>query len=84
MTYNVFLAVVAAICFAMLARLLLPRAWRDRLDLEAQRAWWRIKGAFARLRRRRRPRPVRTTEADAEREAREAIERAARRKRTLH
>ncbi len=72
-------ALVAAICIGGLIRVLLPSAQRERLDLGAQSAWWRIKAAFARLRRRR----PNISRADAEREAREAIERASR-KRTLH
>jgi hypothetical protein len=70
--------VVLCICIALLARMLLRPAQRERLDAAAQHVWWRCRDAAQRIARR--PRVSRT---DAAREAREAIERASR-KRTLH
>ncbi len=73
-------AVVLAMCLAMLVRMLLRPRLRARVDRSLQRAWWWMRDAFVRLRRR-----PRVSSADAQRQAREAIERAARRndKKTL-
>jgi len=71
-------AVILLMCLAMLVRMVLPRALRARLDRSLQRAWWWSRDALARLRRRR------VSRADAQRQARDAIERAARRKKNLH
>jgi hypothetical protein len=49
------------------------------VDRTLQRSWWWCRDAVQRLVRRRR-----VSSADAQREAREAIERAARKKRNLH
>ena len=62
-------------CAAALLRMLLRPAQRARVDRSLQRSWWWCRDALQRLLRRRRVRS-----ADAQREAREAIERAARRK----
>jgi len=72
-------AVILAMCVAMLVRMLLRPAQRARIDRALQRGWWWCRDAVQRLTRRRRVRS-----ADAQREAREAIERAARKKRNLH
>jgi len=72
-------AVILLMCLAMLVRMMLPRALRARIDRSLQRAWWWTRDAFARLRRR-----PRVSRADAQRQARDAIERAARRKKKLH
>lgn len=69
---------VLCICIALLARMLLRPGQRERVDAAAQRGWWWCRDAARRIVRR--PRVNRT---DAAREAREAIERASR-KRTLH
>ncbi|HEX6018370.1 MAG TPA: hypothetical protein VFZ28_09735 [Burkholderiaceae bacterium] len=71
-------AVILLMCLAMLVRMALPRALRARVDRSLQRAWWWTRDAFVRLRRRR------VSRADAQRQARDAIERAARRKKKLH
>lgn len=71
-------AAVLLICLVLLARMVLPESWVRRLDRAGQIALWRAREAWNRLRHWRRVR-----RADAEREAREAIERASR-KRTLH
>lgn len=71
-------AVVLVMCLVMLARMLLRPAQRSRVDRAAQRAWWWCRDAPRRLVHRWRANP-----ADAQREAREAIERAARKKK-LH
>jgi hypothetical protein len=65
-----------AVCSALLVRMCLPGHRRSRLDHGLQRLWWRLRGAPAALRR---TPPRRDTSAqDAERIAREAIERARR------
>ena len=74
-----FAAVILLMCTAMLVRMLLPRRLRSRVDRAAQRGWWWVRDAFARLRHR-----PRISSTDAQREAREAIERAARRNKKLH
>ncbi|KAB2868377.1 MAG: hypothetical protein IT503_15210 [Burkholderiaceae bacterium] len=74
-----FAAVVLLMCLAVLVRMMLPRAARSRVDRSLQRAWWWTRDAFVRLRRR-----SRVSRADAQRQARDAIERAARRKNKLH
>jgi hypothetical protein len=71
-------AVILAMCLVMLVRMLMRPAQRSRADRAAQRAWWWCRDAALRLVHRRRANP-----ADAQREAREAIERAARKKK-LH
>ncbi|MFO1216807.1 MAG: hypothetical protein U1E89_00320 [Burkholderiaceae bacterium] len=71
-------AVVLVICLALLVRMVLPAAQRRRVDRAAQHAWWRLRYAGNRIRHWRR-----VKRADAMREAKEAIERA-QRKRTLH
>jgi Tfp pilus assembly protein PilV len=74
-----FAAIVLAVCVLALLRMLLRPRQRARVDRMLQRAWWWCRDAVARLRRR-----PRVSAADAQREAREAIERAARRKKNLH
>jgi hypothetical protein len=75
-----FAAVILIMCLAMLVRMALPIRLRARVDRSLQRAWWWCRDGVARLRRR-----PRVSSADAQREAREAIERAARRnKKNLH
>jgi hypothetical protein len=74
-----FAAVIVVICVAVLIRMLLPARLRARTDRAAQRSWWWCRDAVTRLRRRPRISP-----ADAQRQAQEAIERAARRKKNLH
>lgn len=69
---------VLVICLALLVRMVLPAAQQRRLDRAGQHAWWRVRHAWNRVRHWRRVR-----RADAAREARDAIERASR-KRTLH
>jgi hypothetical protein len=71
-------AVMLALCAGALVRLLLRPAQRARVDRTLQRGWWWCRDAVQRVARRRRMRS-----ADAQREAREAIERAARKKK-LH
>jgi hypothetical protein len=71
--------VILAMCAAALVRMLLRPAQRARVDRALQRGWWWCRDAVQRLLRRRR-----VSSADAQREAREAIERAARKKRNLH
>lgn len=71
-------AVILAMCAGALVRMLLRPTQRTRLDRRLQRSWWWCRDAVQRLARRRRVRS-----ADAQREAREAIERAARKKK-LH
>ena len=68
-------AVILALCAGMLLRMLMRPAQRDRVDRAFKRSWWWCRDAVQRLARRRRVRS-----ADAQREAREAIERAARKK----
>ena len=72
-------AAILILCLAVLARMLLPSRLRMRVDRVLQRAWWWCRDAFARLRHR-----PKISSADAQRQAREAIERAARRKKNLH
>jgi hypothetical protein len=79
MPEKLFATVMLALCAGALVRMLLRPAQRSRLDRALQRAWWWCRDAVQRLMRRRRVRS-----ADAQREAREAIERAARKKRNLH
>jgi hypothetical protein len=74
-----FATVVLAMCLVMLVRMLMRPAQRARLDRSAQRIWWWCREALQRVLRRRRSNP-----ADAQRQAREAIERAARKKNKLH
>ena len=74
-----FAAVILIMCLAMLVRMVLPARLRTRVDRAVQRSWWWCRDAVARLRRR-----PRISSADAQRQAREAIERAARRKKNLH
>jgi len=74
-----FAAAILILCLAALVRMLLPSRLRMRVDLALQRAWWWCRVAFARLRHR-----PKISSADAQRQAREAIERAARRKKNLH
>ena len=74
-----FAAVVLLMCLAALVRMLLPARLRVRIDRALQRSWWWCRDVFTRLRRR-----PRVSSADAQRQAREAIERAARRKKNLH
>ena len=74
-----FAAIILIMCLAMLVRMLLRPRQRARVDRAAQRSWWWCRDAFTRLRRR-----PRISSADAQRQAREAIERAARRKKNLH
>lgn len=74
-----FAAVVLIMCLVMLVRMLLRPHLRARADRAVQRAWWWCRDAVGRLRRR-----PRISSADAQRQAREAIERAARRKKNLH
>jgi len=71
-------AVMLALCAGALVRMLLRPPQRARLDRALQRSWWWWRDAVQRLARRRRVRS-----ADAQRAAREAIERAARKK-NLH
>ena len=79
MPEKLFAAVILAMCAGALVRMLLPPVQRTRLDRRLQRGWWWCRDAVQRLMRRRR-----VSSADAQREAREAIERAARKKRNLH
>lgn len=72
-------AIVLLLCLLMLVRMLLKPAQRARADRAAQRAWWWCRDLVQRLTRR-----PRISRADAQREAREAIERAARKKKNLH
>jgi len=73
-------AVILLMCLAVLVRMVLPIRLRTRVDRTLQRAWWWCRDAVARLRRR-----SRVSSAEAQRQAREAIERAARRnKKNLH
>lgn len=72
-------AVILAMCLAMLLRMLLRPAQRARVDRAAQRAWWWCRDAARRLTQR-----PRISRSDAERAARDAIERAARKKKNLH
>ncbi len=74
-----FAAIVLIVCVAALARMMMRPRLRSRVDRAAQRTWWWCRDAVARLRRR-----PRISSADAQRQAREAIERAARRKKNLH
>ena len=76
---KLFAGVILAICAAALVRMLLHPPQRARLDRRLQRSWWWCRDAVQQLLRRRR-----VNSADAQREAREAIERAARKKRNLH
>jgi hypothetical protein len=79
MTERLLAGVILAMCAAALVRMLLRPAQRERVDRSLQRCWWWCRDAVQRLMRRRR-----VSSADAQREAREAIERAARKKRNLH
>ena len=73
-------AVILIMCLAVLVRMALPLRLRTRVDRSLQRAWWWCRDAVRRLRHR-----PRISSADAQRQAREAIERAARRnKKNLH
>lgn len=72
-------AIVLVLCLLMLVRMLLKPGQRARADRTAQRAWWWCRDLWQRLARR-----PRISRADAQREAREAIERAARKKKNLH
>jgi hypothetical protein len=74
-----FAVAILAMCLVMLVRMLLRPGPRARLDRSAQRAWWWSRDAVVRLFRR-----TRISSADAQREARDAIERAARKKNKLH
>jgi len=74
-----FAAVVLIMCLLMLARMMLRPRLRARIDHALQRAWWWCRDAVARLRHR-----PRISSAEAQRQARDAIERAARRKKNLH
>jgi hypothetical protein len=74
-----FAAIVLLMCVLALVRMMLRPRLRSRVDRALQRSWWWCRDAFGRLRRRPRVSP-----ADAQRQAREAIERAARRKKNLH
>jgi len=78
MAEKLFAAVILALCVGALLRMLLRPAQRARVDRVLQRSWWWCRDAVQRLARRRRVRS-----ADAQRAAREAIERAARKK-NLH
>ncbi len=69
---------VLLICLVLLVRMLLPAAQQRWLDHAGRQAWWRMRHAWNRVRHWRR-----VKRADAAREARDAIERASR-KRTLH
>jgi hypothetical protein len=71
-------AAVFVLCVAALLRMLLRPQQRARLDRALQRSWWWCRDAAQRLMHRRRVRS-----ADAQRQAREAIDRAAR-KNKLH
>jgi len=72
-------AAVLIMCLVVLVRMMLRPRLRARVDRAVQRAWWWSRDAVTRLRRR-----PRVSSADAQRQAREAIERAARRKKNLH
>ena len=74
-----FAAIILIMCLAMLVRMMLRPRQRARVDRALQRSWWWCRDALVRLRRR-----PRISSADAQRQAREAIERAARRKKNLH
>jgi hypothetical protein len=74
-----FAAVVLAMCLLALLRMLLRPRQRAAVDRSLQRTWWWCRDAVTRLWRR-----PRVSRADAQREAREAIERAARRNKKLH
>ncbi len=71
-------AAVLVICAALLLRMVLPAEQQRRADRAAQHLWWRLRYIGNRLRHWRR-----VKRADAMREAKDAIERA-QRKRTLH
>ena len=79
MIEKAFAALILFVCLAMLVRMMLSPRLRARVDRSLQRAWWWTRDAFTRLRRR-----PRISSADAQRQAREAIERAARRNKKLH
>jgi hypothetical protein len=72
-------AIVLALCVVLLLRMMLRPAARQRVDRAAQRAWWWCRDAALRISQRPRAKP-----ADAAREAQAAIDRASRKKRTLH
>jgi hypothetical protein len=74
-----FAAIVLIMCLLMLARMMLRPRLRARVDHSLQRAWWWCRDAVRRLRQR-----PRISDAEAQRQARDAIERAARRKKNLH
>jgi hypothetical protein len=71
-------AAVLVICAALLLRMVLPAEQQRRADRVAKHVWWRLRYVGNRLRHWRR-----VKRADAMREAKEAIERASK-KRTLH
>jgi hypothetical protein len=71
-----FAAIILIMCLAMLVRMMLRPRLRARVDRAVQRSWWWCRDALTRLRRR----PRISNADDAQRQAREAIERAARRK----
>jgi len=73
-----FAAVILAMCLVMLLRMMLRAPTRARLDRKVQRVWWWCRDAVQRLVRRRR-----ADSAEAQKQARDAIERAARKKK-LH
>lgn len=78
MIEKAFAGVVLLICLVLLLRMVLPAAQQRQMDRAGQHVWWRLRYIGNRLRHWRR-----VKRADAAREAREAIERA-QRKRTLH
>jgi hypothetical protein len=72
-------AIILTLCVLMIVRMLLRPRQRARVDRSAQRAWWWCRDLVQRIAHR-----PRISRADAERQAREAIERAARKKKNLH
>ena len=74
-----FAAIVLLMCLLMLVRMMLRPRQRARIDRALQRAWWWTRDAVTRLRHR-----SRISNAEAQRQARDAIDRAARRKKNLH
>ena len=75
MPEKLFAAVILVLCAGALVRMMLRPAQRARVDRTLRRSWWWCRDAVQQLARRRRVRSD-----DAQREAREAIERAARKK----
>jgi hypothetical protein len=69
-----FAAIILIMCLAMLVRMMLRPRLRARVDRAVQRRWWWCRDALTRLRRRR------ISNADAQRQAREAIARRAARR----